>query len=282
MVIIENNQSIVQLAEEHKNKKIAFVPTMGNLHDGHLALIDVAKKHADVVIVSIFVNPMQFGKNEDFDNYPRTLGTDSFALCNKNVDYLYTPKLHDLFPSKKITGIKVAIPELSSILCGEFRPGHFEGVSTILAKLFNLVKPDIAVFGEKDYQQLMLIKILVRELFIPINIISVPTVREKDRLAMSSRNKYLNAAERIVAPELYRVLVNVREQVNEGQISCQRLEERAMYELSESGFRPDYVSIRNAQTLANPSETDRNLIVLAAAWLGETRLIDNLPITKGH
>ncbi len=281
MIIIDNNSALLQLAEELRDKKVAFVPTMGNLHAGHLSLVDVAKAHAQVVIVSIFVNPIQFGENEDFDQYPRTLGADSYALCNKNVDYLYTPAQHDLFPSTT-DAVKVSLPGLASILCGEFRPGHFDGVSTILLKLFNLVKPDIVVMGEKDYQQLILVRAMIKELFLPVQLVSAPTVREKDGLAMSSRNRYLNAAERVVAPELYRVLLHVREQVNEGEVSYRRLEERAMYELSESGFRPEYVSLRNSHTLAVADKHEKDLVVLAAAWLGETRLIDNVIFTKGH
>ncbi len=281
MVIIENNTALAELVDELRGKEVAFVPTMGNLHAGHLSLVDVARQHAQVVIVSIFVNPTQFGENEDFERYPRTLGADSYALCNKNVDYLYTPALEDLFPGGTDV-VKLSLPALASILCGEFRPGHFDGVSTVLLKLFNLIRPDCVVMGEKDYQQLILVQTMIRELFLPLRLVAAPTVREKDGLAMSSRNRYLNAAERIVAPELYRVLLHVREQVNEGQVSYPRLEERAMYELSESGFRPEYVSIRNSRTLAVADKHEKDLVVLAAAWLGETRLIDNVIFTKGH
>lgn len=278
MIVLSDNNALKQVVDKYRDKKIAFVPTMGNLHRGHLSLVDVAREKADLVIVSIYVNPIQFGENEDFSNYPRTLGTDSYALCQRDVDFVYTPSTRDLFVDNNLSAVQVNVPALSGILCGKYRPGHFEGVATVVAKFFNLVQPDIAIFGQKDYQQLKVIEQMVQHLQFPIEIIGASTVREEDGLAMSSRNQYLNDAERVVAPELYRELLHIKAAVESGATDFSELEIKATTQLTEAGFKPDYISVRNAQTLENPESPRDSLVVLGAAWLGDTRLIDNIVI----
>ncbi len=278
MIVLSDNNALKQVVDKYRDKKIAFVPTMGNLHRGHLSLVDVAREKADLVIVSIYVNPIQFGENEDYSNYPRTLGADSYALCQRDVDFAYTPSAHDLFVDNNFAAVQVNVPALSTILCGKYRPGHFEGVATIVAKLFNLVQPDIAVFGQKDYQQLKVIEQMVQHLQFPIEIIGASTVREEDGLAMSSRNQYLNEAERIVAPELYRELLHIKAAIESGATDFSELEIKATTQLTETGFKPDYISVRNARTLENPKSPRDSLVILGAAWLGDTRLIDNIVI----
>lgn len=278
MRLVDNNKLLQEVLQQCKseNQTVGFVPTMGNLHDGHLSLIEVAKKHCDVVVVSIFVNPAQFGENDDFDNYPRTLGADSFALLGCGVDYLYSPRVEELYPETNDLQISISFPGLSNILCGHFRPGHFEGVALIVSKLFNLVQPDVAVFGEKDFQQLLVIKLMTQQLSFPIRIISGETVRESDGLAMSSRNQYLNEAERIVAPELYRSLKHVRQRIKNGESEFEVIEQQTKREIEESGFEIDYISIRNAVNLKPATMQDSNFVVLVAAKLGNARLIDNI------
>lgn len=262
-----------------RSERIALVPTMGNLHDGHLQLVRHARAIADRVVISIFINPMQFGVNEDYDAYPRTLEADSEALQRLDADLLFLPGMEVLYPRRIESSTRVSVPVLSDILCGEYRPGHFVGVATVVAKLFNLVEADVAIFGEKDYQQLVIIRRMVEDLCLPIEIEAVATVREADGLAMSSRNQYLTAGERAIAPQLYRVLCEVKTRVEAGDQDLAGIEQAAMAQLAAAAFRPDYVSIRRSSDLAPPEPGDRALRVLAAAGLGSARLIDNVSIS---
>jgi pantoate--beta-alanine ligase len=261
------------------SERIAFVPTMGNLHAGHLKLVRHARGLAARVVVSIFVNPMQFGPAEDYATYPRTLEADTAALARVDADLVFTPPVAEIYPGDVERTTRVVVPGLSEILCGAFRPGFFTGVATVVTRLLNLVQPDIAVFGEKDYQQLILIRRMVSELCLPVDIEGVATEREPDGLAMSSRNGYLTPAERATAPALYRTLDALKTAVERGAGPYSALEGVANDTLIHAGFRPDYVSIRRAADLAEPGTGDRALRVLAAAWLGAARLIDNLAIT---
>ncbi|HVC37976.1 MAG TPA: pantoate--beta-alanine ligase [Gammaproteobacteria bacterium] len=260
------------------SQKIAFVPTMGNLHAGHLHLVDCAHEFAERVAVSIFVNPLQFGPNEDFKNYPRTLEADKTKLIAAGVDLLFAPSVDEMYAYDREQITRVEVPVLASILDGKFRPGHFAGMATIVVKLFNMMQPDMALFGEKDYQQLAIIRRLVADLCIPVEIIGVPTVREADGLAMSSRNQYLTSSERELAPLLFRMLSELVLALKNGRRDFQRLESEAVRKLSTAGMRPDYVAIRAARTLATPDDVTVNFVVLAAAWLGKTRLIDNIEL----
>jgi pantoate--beta-alanine ligase len=258
-------------------KRIAFVPTMGNLHAGHLRLAQVARERADIVMASIYVNPLQFGANEDLAAYPRTPLEDRAALEREGVDLLFMPTDREMYPRGLEVMTKVEVPGLSDILCGAFRPGHFRGVATVVNRLFNLVQPDVAVFGKKDYQQLLVIRLMVSDLGLPIEIMGVDTVREPDGLAMSSRNNYLNPEERRIAPVLFATLREARERLLAGA-DVAETENRAMEQLKTTDFRPDYVSVRRQQDLAAPDKADQRLVVLAAAWLGRTRLIDNIEL----
>lgn len=290
MLIVDNNEALRDnLAEcRQLQQSIALVPTMGNLHAGHMALVKKAQACCDVVVVSIFVNPLQFGAGEDFGTYPRTLGTDSLALCNLQTDYLYAPSSDQVYASTDPGRLlkrqaTIHVPGLSELLCGEFRPGHFDGVSTVVAKLLNLVQPDVAVFGEKDFQQLVIIKRMVTDMSYPVKVIGVPTVREVDGLAMSSRNQFLTEHERAVASELYRTLQRTQERIDRGNINFAILEKLAVKELIDVGFKPDYVSIRTVSDLtepaAAPGKRSDELVILAAAFLGKARLIDNLRLS---
>lgn len=260
-----------------RGERIAFVPTMGNLHAGHLSLVTAAHLHAERVVVSIFVNPLQFGPNEDLDDYPRTLEADRQALAQVSCDLLFVPSAQTLYPRGLAAQTRVEVPGLSDILCGASRPGHFVGVATVVCKLFNLVQPDVALFGEKDFQQLLIIRRMVEDLAIPVTIIGMPTVREPDGLAMSSRNSYLTPEERARAPLLYRVLNEVAEALRSGQPLAEA-ERSGVESLKAAGFRPDYLSVRRAKDLAPPGLKDRDLVILAAAYLGRARLIDNLRV----
>jgi pantoate--beta-alanine ligase len=259
--------------------RIAFVPTMGNLHAGHLKLVRHARSIAGRVAVSIFVNPMQFGPGEDYATYPRTLEADTAALMQVDADLVFVPAVDEIYPGALDSTTRVVVPGLGDILCGAFRPGFFTGVATVVTRLFNLVQPDVAVFGEKDYQQLVLIRRMARELCLPVQIVGVATEREADGLAMSSRNGYLTASERTNAAILYRTLTEVKMAVESGAVDYPAVERTAMAALTRAGFRPDYVSIRRASDLGEPAAGESVLRVLAAAWLGSARLIDNLEIT---
>lgn len=259
-------------------QRIAFVPTMGNLHEGHISLVERARGLADKVVASVFVNPTQFGPSEDYAAYPRTLERDAAFLAEAGCDVLFTPTIAAMYPFGE-TEAWVDVPSLSGILCGAFRPGHFRGVATVVARLFNHVAPDVAVFGEKDFQQLLLIRRMTRDLGFPIEIVGAPTARDADGLALSSRNQYLTADERQTAGTVYRVLRSVADAVSAGDAVSGPVE-RGLATLREAGFRPDYLEVRSAETLQPPGSGERELVVLAAAWLGRARLIDNLRFTK--
>lgn len=258
---------------------IAFVPTMGNLHAGHLTLATEARRHARRLVVSIFVNPLQFGPQEDLAAYPRTLARDESLLVDGGCDLLFAPDPGTMYPRGQEAQTRVEVPGLSDILCGSSRPGHFRGVATVVCKLFHMVQPDLALFGEKDYQQLLVIRRLVEDLAIPIEIVGVPTVREADGLAMSSRNGYLSADERARAPALYQTLRAAADALTAGQ-AVAAVEHQAAQALAAKGLRPDYVSVRRSQDLAEPGDQDPELVVLAAAYLGRARLIDNLRVRR--
>lgn len=256
---------------------VAFVPTMGNLHEGHLALVREAKKRADNVVVSIFVNRLQFGQGEDFDKYPRTLQQDADKLAAEGIAVVFAPDEKELYPNVE-QRYNVEPPHLQNELCGKFRPGHFRGVATVVSKLFNIVAPDVACFGKKDYQQLAVIKGLTEDLNFDVEIVPVDTGRAEDGLALSSRNQYLSVEECAEAPRLYRELQAVAESLKQGSLDYAGLEKRAVQSLTEHGWTVDYVEIRHADTLEVARTGDRKLVVLAAARLGATRLIDNVEI----
>jgi pantoate--beta-alanine ligase len=258
--------------------RTAFVPTMGNLHTGHISLIEAARRGAARFIASIFVNPMQFGPNEDFAHYPRTASKDAEMLGAAGCDLMFMPDVHEIYPDGFERATRVEVPELSRILCGQFRPGHFEGVTTVVAKLFNIVEPDIAVFGEKDYQQLTIIRRMVADMCYPIEIVAAPTVREADGLAMSSRNQYLTPAERKVAPRLYAALQAAVQRLAAGEKDYAAIERAGILALEAAGMESEYFAIRTARTLSAPQECAEELVVLAAARLGKARLIDNLKV----
>ncbi len=273
--------SIIELRQQirvwrQQGQRIAFVPTMGNLHDGHLRLVEQAKQHADRIVVSIFVNPLQFGPGEDFDSYPRTLAADSARLEQVAADLLFAPPVEEVYPRGHGAATQVEVPEVSEGLCAESRPGHFTGVATVVAKLFNMVQPDCALFGEKDYQQLQVIRRMVADLCFAVEIIAVPTMREADGLAMSSRNGYLSAAEREIAPKLYQALQLVAQGLAQGRRDFAVLEQQGAEHLEAAGFVPEYFSIRQADSLKVAEPDMAEVIVLAAARLGKPRLIDNL------
>ncbi|MFA5530184.1 MAG: pantoate--beta-alanine ligase [Thiohalomonadaceae bacterium] len=260
-------------------ERIAFVPTMGNLHAGHIALVTRARELAARVVVSVFVNPLQFGPGEDLAAYPRTPEQDAARLAEAGADLLFLPAETEMYPHGRAGVTQVEVPGLSEILCGASRPGHFRGVATVVSKLLHIVQPDVAVFGQKDFQQLAVIRRMVHDLDFPVTIEGVATAREADGLAMSSRNGYLSTEERGRAPGLYQVLTEVAAGLAAGRRDFTELEQEAVDELRRRGFEPDYVSIRRAADLARPAAPDRELVVLAAARLGRTRLIDNLLIT---
>ncbi|EJS0491369.1 pantoate--beta-alanine ligase [Escherichia coli] len=277
MLIIETlpllRQQIRRLRME--GKRVALVPTMGNLHDGHMKLVDEAKARADVVVVSIFVNPMQFDRPEDLARYPRTLQEDCEKLNKRKVDLVFAPSVKEIYPNGTETHTYVDVPGLSTMLEGASRPGHFRGVSTIVSKLFNLVQPDIACFGEKDFQQLTLIRKMVADMGFDIEIVGVPIMRAKDGLALSSRNGYLTAEQRKIAPGLYKVLSSIADKLQAGERDLDEIIAIAGQELNEKGFRSDDIQIRDADTLLEISENSKRAVILVAAWLGDARLIDN-------
>ncbi|QFU77104.1 pantoate--beta-alanine ligase [Halioglobus maricola] len=258
---------------------IAFVPTMGNLHEGHLDLVRKAHTLCDIVVVSIFVNPLQFGANEDLDAYPRTMAADKEKLFSEGVDALYAPGAEDIYPEGMAAQTAVQVPDLGDTLCGSSRPGHFDGVTTVVNKLFNIVQPDVAAFGEKDFQQLSIVRKMVRDLCMPVKVIGVRTRRDEDGLAMSSRNGYLNAEEREIAPLLHETLNNCREAIACGFDNFLQLESHARMKLLQAGFEPDYFAIRDARTLRAVTENSEEIAILAAARLGNTRLIDNVRLS---
>ncbi|MGK9065568.1 pantoate--beta-alanine ligase [Stutzerimonas chloritidismutans] len=259
-----------------EGKRIGFVPTMGNLHAGHIALVKKAGQRAEFVVASIFVNPLQFGPNEDLASYPRTLAADQEKLVEAGCHLLFAPSVEEMYPNGQALQTIVRVPGVSEGLCGGSRPGHFDGVSTVVSKLFNMVLPDLAVFGEKDFQQLAVIRTMVRDLNMPIQIIGEPIVRAEDGLALSSRNGYLSTQERAVAPTLHRTLVTIADAIRQGERDFAALLASGTDGLLAAGLRPDYLEIRNALDLQPADGSHGELVILAAAFLGKTRLIDNL------
>ncbi|MBO2568336.1 pantoate--beta-alanine ligase [Shewanella algae] len=262
-----------------KGETVAFVPTMGNLHQGHVSLILEAARRADHVVASIFVNPLQFGKNEDLDAYPRTLGADQQKLTEAGCELLFTPTPELIYPKGLDAQTFVEVPGLSDELCGASRPGHFRGVATIVCKLFNIVQPDIALFGRKDYQQLLVIKTMVTDLSLPIEVIGVETVREDSGLALSSRNGYLTEAEKALAPKLKASMDKLAEAIVLGQDIDQAISNAKEF-LRAAGLEPDYLEVREASSLKPVSSDDKSLVILAAAYLGKARLIDNMTLSR--
>ena len=261
-----------------EGKQIGFVPTMGNLHAGNVSLVEIAAQRADFVVASIFVNPLQLGAGEDLDKYPRTLAADQEKLLAAGCHLLFHPDVAEIYPHGMGDQTRVSVPGVSEGLCGASRPGHFEGVATVVTKLFNMVQPDLAVFGEKDYQQLAVIRALVQDLNMPIQIIGAPTQRAEDGLALSSRNGYLSDEQRAAAPALYRGLQTIAEELRRGARDYARLIETTQAQQRTAGFIPDYLEIRNAVNLRPAQVDDYHLVILTAAQLGSTRLIDNLVV----
>lgn len=275
--------TIAALRAALKNQaSIAFVPTMGNLHAGHIHLVEIARQHAECVVVSIFVNPLQFGPNEDLANYPRTLEADCEKLETAGADIVFAPNASEMYPETQT--MTITPPPIASELCGASRPGHFAGVATVVMKLFNMVffngsTRQVAVFGKKDFQQLFIVKALVRQFNLPIEVIAGETVREADGLAMSSRNGYLSAQDRASATQLNSALQSIVDAIKSGNKTFPALETTAIQQLSQAGWQVDYIAVRSAKTLLIPKEHERDLVVLGAAKIGTTRLIDNLTIT---
>lgn len=261
-------------------KRVGLVPTMGNLHSGHAALVRRATQLADFIIASIFVNPLQFGAGEDLDKYPRTLAADQEKLFEAGCNLLFAPGVDEMYPHGMQEQTRVSVPGVSEGLCGGSRPGHFDGVATVVCKLFNMAQPDLAVFGEKDYQQLAVIRSMVRDLNMPIEIFGEPTVRAEDGLALSSRNGYLNAEQRAQAPVLYATLQDIAAGLRRRE-DCSTLLSQARDRLESAGLRPDYLEVREATSLRPAAADDRHCVILAAAYLGTTRLIDNLAVDRG-
>jgi pantoate--beta-alanine ligase len=260
--------------------RVAFVPTMGNLHPGHVSLIEAARRYGDRFVASIFVNPMQFGPNEDFAHYPRTPTDDERMLAAAGCSLMFMPNVAEIYPNGSERATRVEVPGLSRVLCGEFRPGHFEGVTTIVATLFNIVQPDVAVFGEKDFQQLTVIRRMVADLCIPVQVVGAPTVRDADGLAMSSRNQYLTTEERRIAPRIYEILTGTAKRLQAGDSEFASMEREGCQALETAGFKPDYFAIRQAGDLSAPRPDTGHLVVLTAARLGKARLIDNVQVRR--
>ncbi len=278
MEVISDRQELRELLKDWRRAgdHIALVPTMGNLHEGHLSLLALARENAERVVVSIFVNPTQFGEGEDYSEYPRTLERDKRHLKRANVDVLFTPSVETMYPFGTDSATSVKVPVLTQEFCGVQRPDHFDGVTTVVSRLFSLVQPDVAVFGQKDYQQQLVIRRMVEDMHLPVTILCGPTQREKDGLALSSRNQYLDERERQVAPALYAALREIGKALQSGNDHYAELEKQATEKLEKKGFEPEYVSIRRAENLAEPDRDSDHLVVLAAARLGKARLIDNL------
>jgi len=263
-----------------EGRRVAFVPTMGNLHAGHVSLIEAARRHGDRFVASIFVNPMQFGPNEDFAHYPRTPTQDERMLADAGCNLMFMPDVAEIYPGGSERATRVDVPGLSRVLDGEYRPGHFEGVSTIVATLFHIVEPDVAVFGEKDFQQLTVIRRMVLDLCLPVEIVGAPTVRDADGLAMSSRNQYLTSTERTVAPRIYETLQAAAQSLSTGDVDFASIERFGIEALTKVGMKPDYFAVRRAEDLGAPANDTRHLVVLTAARLGKARLIDNIQVKK--
>ncbi len=274
---IESLRNVLRQART-EGKRVGFVPTMGNLHSAHLELVKTAQVHADVVVCSIFVNRLQFGLNEDWDKYPRTLENDSEKLRAVGCDYLLCPEEQEIYPNGMDAQTRVIVPTMADVLCGASRPGHFEGVTTVVSKLFNIVQPDIAVFGIKDFQQLAIIRRMVEDLCMPVDIIAGDIVREDDGLAMSSRNGFITEEERPKASQLYRTLQWVCSEIGGGARNFHELEIEAKSQIQAAGFKPDYVSICDSKTLGPVADDDTDITVLGAMYTQGARLIDNVSI----
>jgi len=279
--VVHSKQELAeQLAEwRQQGDHVALVPTMGSLHAGHLSLVTLAREHAERVVVSIFVNPTQFGEGEDFEKYPRTLERDKRRLKNSGADLIFAPDVETMYPFGIENATMVSVPQLTANFCGASRPGHFDGVTTVVARLFAMVQPDAAIFGQKDYQQQLVIRYMAEDMSLPINIITGETVREDDGLAMSSRNSYLSEEERAVAPKLYETLQFIGKELQNGRRNFEDLEDVARQRLGDAGFDVDYFAIRRALNLEMPDRDCDDLVVLAAAKLGGARLIDNIIVT---
>lgn len=280
MQVFHTVNGLREILRKHRNRgqKIGFVPTMGNLHDGHLALIKQAKLTNDIVVCSIFVNALQFGLNEDWDKYPRTYDSDCEKLDQEGCDYLFYPEDGEMYPNGLDTQSRVICPTMTDVLCGASRPGHFEGVTTVVSKLFNIVQPDEAIFGIKDYQQLAVIKRMTEDLCLPVKIISAPIHRESDGLAMSSRNSYINEDERPKVKVLKQVLELIAQQIKAGNLEFTQLEMEAKKRIESEGFKADYVTISNSKTLESAAVDDREITILGAMYTDSARLIDNISI----
>ena len=280
MQVFHTVNGLREILRKHRNngQKIGFVPTMGNLHDGHLALIKQAKQTNDIVVCSIFVNALQFGLNEDWDKYPRTYDSDCEKLDQEGCDYLFYPEDGEMYPNGLDTQSRVICPTMTDVLCGASRPGHFEGVTTVVSKLFNIVQPDEAIFGIKDYQQLAVIKRMTEDLCLPVKIISAPIHREADGLAMSSRNSYIKEDERSKVKVLKQVLELIAEQIKAGNLEFTQLEMEAKKRIESEGFKADYVTISNSKTLEPAAVDDREITILGAMYTDSARLIDNISI----
>ena len=281
MKVVHSKEELGELIGEWRGngEHVALVPTMGSLHAGHLSLVELAKEHAERVVVSVFVNPTQFGEGEDFEDYPRTLDLDKRRLKATDADLIFAPDVATVYPFGIQNATTVSVPGLTDNFCGASRPGHFDGVTTVVARLFALVQPDVAVFGQKDYQQQLVIRHMAEDMNLPISIITAETVREEDGLAMSSRNAYLSEEERKVAPVLFETLGKLGEELQNGRRNFADLESHAASELQDAGFDVDYIAIRRAQNLEVPDRDCDELVVLAAAQLGSARLIDNIVVT---
>ncbi|MDJ0916252.1 MAG: pantoate--beta-alanine ligase [Woeseiaceae bacterium] len=281
MDVIEEKDELHELIEDwlHHSDHVALVPTMGNLHAGHLSLVELAREHAERVIVSIFVNPTQFDRVEHFESYPRSLEKDCLRLRKMNVDAVFAPQLDGIYPYGLDDAARVIVPSLKDDFCGARHPGYFDGVTGVVARLFALVQPDVAVFGQKDFQEQLIIRRMAEDLNFPTRIITAPTIREDDGLAMSSRNQFLSDEERAAAPELYAILSDIASEVQDGQQDYAALEEEGRSRLGEAGFDVDYVAVRRAENMQTPDRDCDEIVVLAAAMMGETRLLDNVVVT---
>lgn len=281
MKVTERKDELQELLREWRRggDHIALVPTMGNLHSGHASLVEIAREHAERVVVTVFVNPTQFGEDEDFDEYPRTIERDTRKLRKIGADVLFVPDVETVYPFGIEHATQVTVPYLTDNFCGSFRPGHFDGVTTVVARLFAVVQPDVAVFGQKDYQQQLVIRRMAVDLSLPIEIIAAPTIREDDGLAMSSRNAYLTAEERALAPSFHETLAAISTELQNGRRDFAELEQKAIADLASLGFETEYVAVRRADDLSMPTRDCDEIVVLAAVRLGKTRLIDNVVVT---
>jgi len=281
VIIVSSSESLRETLGDwrYSDEHIALVPTMGNLHNGHLSLVPLAREHAERVVVSIFVNPKQFTKGEDFEQYPRTLERDKRLLKKVKADLLFVPDVDTMYPFGLDNATSVTVPVMTSDFCGAYRPGHFDGVTSVVSRLFSIVQPDVAIFGQKDFQQQLVIRRMVEDLQLPLQIVLAPTIREGDGLALSSRNQYLSEKQRSVASTLYSLLAGIGKDLQAGKRNFEELEKHAMDALSSAGFDPEYIGIRRAENLETPDRDTDEIVVLAAARLGNARLIDNILVS---